>query len=253
MHAWVTWVQGVCYLRLSEPVTVPVVVVVVDMAVVVVVDVVVVVEPVFIVGMTAADSFSFSFSLSALSSDQYLLKHQSVIKKPDSISTAFTIKLKSVLVEAFKWSHMSASSHFRGQILEHSCTHILYARRFISEHFLGCKLIMSDWFCVTTLWTCSLARHLVLHSRLLHCWLHITIIYYATLARLFRSLFESLEITFSLRPIVWIFHKEWWLKCWHLCDSCFNMTWCFLQSSSSLAHNKNKTPGSCFNFSQRVK
>lgn len=43
------------------------------MAVVIVVDVVVVVEPVFIVGMTAADSFSFSFSLSALSSDQYLL------------------------------------------------------------------------------------------------------------------------------------------------------------------------------------
>lgn len=31
-----------------------------------------VVEPVFMVGMTAADSFSFSFSLSALSSDQYL-------------------------------------------------------------------------------------------------------------------------------------------------------------------------------------
>lgn len=45
----------------------------VDMAVEVVVDVVVVVEPVFIVGMTAADSFSFSFSLSALSSDQYLV------------------------------------------------------------------------------------------------------------------------------------------------------------------------------------
>lgn len=45
----------------------------VDMAVVVVVDVVVVVEPVLIVGMTAADSFSFSFSLSALSSDQYLV------------------------------------------------------------------------------------------------------------------------------------------------------------------------------------
>lgn len=40
------------------------------MAVGVVVDVVVVVEPVFTVGMTAADSFSFS--LSALSSDQYL-------------------------------------------------------------------------------------------------------------------------------------------------------------------------------------
>lgn len=57
---------GVRYdLRLSEPVPVPVV----DMAVVVVVDAVVVVEPVFIVGMTAADSFSFS----ALSSDQYLL------------------------------------------------------------------------------------------------------------------------------------------------------------------------------------
>lgn len=50
-----------------------VVVVVVDMAVEVVVDVVVVVEPVFIVGMTAADSFSLSFSLSALSSDQYLM------------------------------------------------------------------------------------------------------------------------------------------------------------------------------------
>lgn len=48
--------------------TVPVVV---DVAVVVVVvDEVVVVEPVFTVGMTAADSFSFS--LSALSSDQYL-------------------------------------------------------------------------------------------------------------------------------------------------------------------------------------
>lgn len=61
------------YLRRSGPVTVPVVVV--GMAVVVVVDVVVVVEPVFIVGMTAADSFSFSFSLSALSSDQYLFEH----------------------------------------------------------------------------------------------------------------------------------------------------------------------------------
>lgn len=58
------------YLRRSGPVTAPVVV---DMAVEVVVDVVVVVEPVFIVGMTAADSFSFSFSLSALSSDQYLV------------------------------------------------------------------------------------------------------------------------------------------------------------------------------------
>lgn len=69
-----------CYLRLSEPVTMPVVVaVVVDMAVVVVVDVVVVVEPVFIVGMTAADSFSFSFSLSALSSDQYLFTHTSIL------------------------------------------------------------------------------------------------------------------------------------------------------------------------------
>ena len=55
------------YLRLSEPVTMPVVV---DVAVVVVVEDEVVVEPVFIVGMTAADSFSFS--LSALSSDQYL-------------------------------------------------------------------------------------------------------------------------------------------------------------------------------------
>lgn len=43
------------------------------MAVEVVVDVVVVVEPVLIVGRTAADSFSFSFSLSALSSDQYLM------------------------------------------------------------------------------------------------------------------------------------------------------------------------------------
>lgn len=62
------------YLRRSEPVpvTIPVRVVVVDMAVVVVVDVVAVVEPVFIVGMTAAESFCFSFSLSALSSDQYL-------------------------------------------------------------------------------------------------------------------------------------------------------------------------------------
>lgn len=48
------------------------VVVVVDMAVVLVADVAVVVEPVFMVGITAADSFSFSFSLSALSSDQYL-------------------------------------------------------------------------------------------------------------------------------------------------------------------------------------
>lgn len=57
-----------CYLRLSGPVPV-----VLDMPVVVVVDVVVVVEPVFIVGMTAADSLSRSFSLSALSSDQYLM------------------------------------------------------------------------------------------------------------------------------------------------------------------------------------
>lgn len=48
------------------------VVVVVDMAVVLAADVAVVVEPVFMVGITAADSFSFSFSLSALSSDQYL-------------------------------------------------------------------------------------------------------------------------------------------------------------------------------------
>lgn len=77
-----TCVQGVfkvrlCYLRLSEPVTMPVVVV--DVAVVVVVDVVVVVEPVFIVGMTAADSFSFSFSLSALSSDQYLSTHTCIV------------------------------------------------------------------------------------------------------------------------------------------------------------------------------
>lgn len=47
--------------------------VVLDMAVEVVVDVAVVVEPVFTVGVTAADSFSFSFSLSALSSDQYLM------------------------------------------------------------------------------------------------------------------------------------------------------------------------------------
>lgn len=46
--------------------------VVVDTAVVLVADVAVVVEPVFMVGITAADSFSFSFSLSALSSDQYL-------------------------------------------------------------------------------------------------------------------------------------------------------------------------------------
>lgn len=57
------------YLRRSGPVTAPVVV---DMAVEVAGDVAVVVEPVFIVGVTAADSFSFSFSLSALSSDQYL-------------------------------------------------------------------------------------------------------------------------------------------------------------------------------------
>lgn len=62
------------YLRRSGPVTAPVVVVV-DVAVEVVVDGAVVVEPVFIVGMTAADSFSFSFSLSALSSDQYLMAH----------------------------------------------------------------------------------------------------------------------------------------------------------------------------------
>lgn len=41
------------------------------MLLVVVVDVIVVVEPVFMVGITATDSFSFS--LSALSSDQYLL------------------------------------------------------------------------------------------------------------------------------------------------------------------------------------
>lgn len=77
------------YLRLSEPVPVPGIVVV-DMAVVVVVDVVVVVEPVFIVGMTAADSFSFS--LSALSSDQYLLT-----RKHMYISTVFIIQLKSIL------------------------------------------------------------------------------------------------------------------------------------------------------------
>lgn len=64
------WRRG--YLRRSGPVTAPGAVVV-DMAVEVVVDVVVVVEPVFRVGMTAADSFSFSFSLSALSSDQYLM------------------------------------------------------------------------------------------------------------------------------------------------------------------------------------
>lgn len=78
------------YLRLSEPVPVPGIVVV-DMAVVVVVDVVVVVEPVFIVGMTAADSFSFSFSLSALSSDQYLLT-----RKHMYISTVFIIELTSI-------------------------------------------------------------------------------------------------------------------------------------------------------------
>lgn len=77
------------YLRLSEPVPVPGIVVV-DMAVVVVVDVVVVVEPVFIVGMTAADSFSFS--LSALSSGQYLLT-----RKHMYISTVFIIELKSIL------------------------------------------------------------------------------------------------------------------------------------------------------------
>lgn len=55
-----------------------VVVVVVDTAVVVVEDKVVVVEPVFIVGMTAADSFSFS--LSALSSDQYLFPERVPLK-----------------------------------------------------------------------------------------------------------------------------------------------------------------------------
>lgn len=60
---------GCAYVRMSdlrlslpsEPMIVPVV------------DVVVVVEPVLIVGMTAADSFSRSFSLSALSSAQYLI------------------------------------------------------------------------------------------------------------------------------------------------------------------------------------
>lgn len=70
-----------CYLRRSWPVTAPLVVVV-DVAVEVVVDVVVVVEPVFIVGMTAADSFSFSFSLSALSSDQYLRAQMHGWKSP---------------------------------------------------------------------------------------------------------------------------------------------------------------------------
>lgn len=79
-HMNTTYVDKRCecesYLRLSEPVPV----VVVDMPVVVVVDVVVVVEPVFIVGMTAADSLSFSFSLSALSSDQYLLTDKHFIK-----------------------------------------------------------------------------------------------------------------------------------------------------------------------------
>jgi len=77
MHSFWRKKVRLCYLRRSEPVTVtvPVVVVVVDMAVVVVVDAGVVIEPVFIVGITAADSFSFSFSLSALSSDQYLLIH----------------------------------------------------------------------------------------------------------------------------------------------------------------------------------
>lgn len=54
------------------------------MAVEVVVDVVVVVEPVFIVGMTAADSFSFSFSLSALSSDQYLMAQTHGCKHKDT-------------------------------------------------------------------------------------------------------------------------------------------------------------------------
>lgn len=47
------------------------VVVVPDVPITVVADVVV--EPVFMVGMTAADSRSLSFSLSAFSSDQYLL------------------------------------------------------------------------------------------------------------------------------------------------------------------------------------
>lgn len=61
-----------CYLRRSGPVPV-VVVAAVNTAVLLMVDVVVVVEPVFIVGMTAADSFSLSRS--APSSDQYLYTH----------------------------------------------------------------------------------------------------------------------------------------------------------------------------------
>lgn len=61
-----------CYLRRSGPVPV-VVVAAVNTAVPLMVDVVVVVEPVFIVGMTAADSFSLSRS--APSSDQYLYTH----------------------------------------------------------------------------------------------------------------------------------------------------------------------------------
>lgn len=58
--------------------------VVVDVAVLVVVDVLeVVVEPVFIVGMIAADSFSFS--LSALSSDQYLSKKVTIKNVPPEV------------------------------------------------------------------------------------------------------------------------------------------------------------------------
>lgn len=76
------------YLRLSEPMPVPVTVpvpVVVDVAVVVV-------EPVFRVGMTAADSFSFSFSLSALSSDQYLFTDTSLYScAPTAGVCSFTV------------------------------------------------------------------------------------------------------------------------------------------------------------------
>lgn len=65
------------YLRLSRPS---------EPSIVPVVDVVVVVPAVLIVGMTVADSFSFSFSLSALSSAQYLVHiHVSLTKSGQSV------------------------------------------------------------------------------------------------------------------------------------------------------------------------
>lgn len=65
--------------------------VVVEVAVLVVVDVVV--EPVFIVGMIAADSFSFS--LSALSSDQYLTTKPQVTEKPQTCLKTLNCLLKT--------------------------------------------------------------------------------------------------------------------------------------------------------------